>query len=96
MNVDITVLVGIGSTLFGVVIGFLGYKRNENRDIKDDAKKDATTNITLDYISKNIDLLRVDVQTTNKSMLNINDRLIRAEESIKSAHHRIDGLEENK
>ena len=94
MNVDITVLVGIGSALFGIAIGFLGYRRNENKDIKDEAKKDATTNITLDYISKNIDLLRVDSQATNKNMLNMNDRLIRVEESAKQAHKRIDGLED--
>lgn len=95
MNVDITVLVGIGSALFGIAIGFLGYKRNENKDIKDETQKDTTTIVKLDYISKGVDDIRIDIKAQDRKIQDILIDITKLKESTKSAHYRLDTLEEN-
>ncbi|WP_027633397.1 hypothetical protein [Clostridium hydrogeniformans] len=88
-----SVEIGVICTLLGALLGYLGFRRNENKDIKEDAKSNAHLSTTLAYISKGVDDIRLDIKAQDRRTTDIDSRLIRVEESSKSAHKRIDTLE---
>ncbi len=81
-------------SLLGAVIGYLTFNRNRDKDIKKDTKEEAETKAKLDYISKGVDDIRIDFKTQQRDMQELKERVIKNEASIKSAHKRIDGIEE--
>lgn len=93
MNIDITVLIGLTGTIIGVILGVLGYKKKSENIIKEETTKQTVVSTKLDYISKNVDDIKVDLRAKEKSDQNISERLVKVEESVKSAHHRLDSLE---
>lgn len=93
MNVDITVLIGIIGTLFGIALGVWKAKKDEEKIIKDETVQDTVVATKLDYISKGVDDIRLDIKAQDKRISDIIERLIKVEESSKSAHYRIDNVE---
>lgn len=91
MTIDIPVLVGV----LGLVVAGLGYIINRDRDKKNDTKQDAQVSTQLQYISKGVDDIRIDLKANEKQMAQISERVTRVEESSKQAHKRIDNMEEN-
>ncbi len=97
MNVDITVLVtlvGVVGTISGIYFGFWKAKKDEQKTLKEDTVQDTVVATKLDYISKGVDDIRLDIKAQDKRISDVVERLIKVEESTKSAHHRIDSLEE--
>ena len=97
MNVDITVLVtlvGVVGTVSGIYFGFWKAKKDEQKSLKEDTVQDTVVATKLDYISKGVDDIRLDIKAQDKRISDVVERLIKVEESTKSAHHRIDSLEE--
>ncbi|XZI53218.1 hypothetical protein ACSXD3_18055 (plasmid) [Clostridium perfringens] len=97
MNVDITVLVtlvGLVGTVSGIYFGFWKAKKDEQKTLKEDTVQDTVVATKLDYISKGVDDIRLDIKAQDKRISDVVERLIKVEESTKSAHHRIDSLEE--
>ena len=76
--------IGLACTLFGAVLSFLAFQRNKWHDIRADTKEEAETAV---------DEIRLDNKARDREMNEFNTRLIRVEESTKSAHKRIDGIE---
>ena len=93
MNVDVTVLIGLTGTIIGIILGVLGYKKKSENSIKEETTKQTVVSTKLDYISKNVDDIKVDLRAKEKSDQNISERLVKVEESVKSAHHRLDNIE---
>jgi phage shock protein A len=89
MNIEI----GILCTLLGATLGYLNFKRIKEKDEKEEGKNEGITALKLDYISKGVDDIRLDLKAADRKIEDVNTRLIKVEESAKSAHHRIDGLE---
>ncbi|WP_150112247.1 hypothetical protein [Clostridium hydrogeniformans] len=56
-------------------------------------KSNAYLSTRLDYISKGVDDIRLDIKAQDRQIADMNSRLIRVEESSKSAHKRIDTIE---
>lgn len=94
-------------SLIGTVLGILGYSRLTKKDVKDEAKEDiaktkedVSCNIRmeakLDYVGNGVDSIRLDMKEQSRKIDSMNERLIRTEESTKSAHHRIDEMLEKK
>lgn len=83
-------------SLLGAAIGFFTFNRNRDKDIKKDAREDAETKAKLDYISRGVDDIKLDNKQRDREMLKMNERLTMVEASTKSAHKRIDNLEEDK
>ena len=94
MNVDLTVLVGLVSTLLGIVVTVLKLRKDDNKEIKEKAINESKVGQEIFYISKNIEDIKFNQRTFTEEIKNINDRLIKAEESIKNAHIRIDHIKE--
>lgn len=87
------VTIGVLCSLLGAVVGVFTIMRLYKQDTKDEAASSTRLADRLDYISNGVDDIRIDIKTQAQKIDNIVERLARVEESTKSAHHRIDGLE---
>lgn len=88
-----TISIALMCSILGAIIGIATFSRNRDKDIKSDTKEDATTKAKLDYIATAVDEIRLDNKARDREMTEFNSRIIRLEESCKSAHKRIDGIE---
>lgn len=77
-------------SLLGTFIGIAGYMRLNRKDIKEDTTSNTRLEAKLDYVSKGVDDIRLDIRDQGRKIEGMNDRLIRCEESTKSLHHRLD------
>lgn len=87
--------------LISVIIAFLSLtyvvknnKRADESEIKEKAKTDATLNLKLDAISNTVQDIKYDISATKKDVATLNVKVAELEASTKSAHKRIDSVEE--
>ncbi len=92
MNVEITVI----CTIVGAIVGYMSLQKKNQKDIETDASQKTVVATKLDYISKGVDDIRLDIKAQDTKISNVIERLIKVEESTKSAHHRLDTLEKIK
>ncbi|PAQ12616.1 hypothetical protein CD798_18225 [Bacillaceae bacterium SAOS 7] len=85
--------VGFLLTAIGVLVGFLTYYRNRDKDVRSDASENAVIRTKLDAISSGIELIRADIQKNESRVESLSERVTRVEESSKQAHKRIDNIE---
>ena len=88
-NISIQVLCTIG----GFVVALITLQRKSNKDISADTKEEAETKAKLDYISKGVDDIRIDIKAQQRDIQELKERVIKNEASLKSAHKRIDNIE---
>lgn len=79
-------IISVFCTAFGLI-------RNRTKDIRSDTKEDAILSTKLDYISKGVDDIRLDNKARDRQIQEIVKDLIEVKSSTKSAHHRLDTLE---
>ncbi|CEQ08655.1 hypothetical protein UT300013_09250 [Paraclostridium sordellii] len=89
MNIEVTVI----CTIIGAIIGYMSYQKKNEHDIEDDASQKTVVATKLDYISKGVDDIRLDIKAQDTKISGVIERLIKVEESTKSAHHRIDNIQ---
>lgn len=89
MAVEIGVLIGVLS----FVIGYIAHVRAGKKDVEEKASERATMHTQLSGIDNGIRDIQVQVRNTDNRLAEINDRVIRVEESTRSAHKRIDRME---
>lgn len=85
------------SLIFGSVALFFsikGNRRTDTKDIEERVKSDTIVNVKLDNISNTTQEIKNEVSTMKHDIQNMDKRLVIVEQSVKSAHHRIDGIEE--
>lgn len=88
MNIE----VGFLCTMAGAYVGYMSYKKKSEKDIENDAAQKTLLATKLDYISKGVDDIRVDIKSQDRSIRDLTVRMVKCEESTKSAHHRLDEL----
>lgn len=88
-----TIELGVLLSVLGLIVAYQGWQLNKKKDVKSDSEKDAKMQTQLDYISKGVDDIRIDLKANEKQMIQYGERLTRAEESVKQAHKRIDKLD---
>ena len=92
--------IGLIFTIIGGIIGYATFYMNSKKNTKQETKEEVamSTNLEtkLDMISRNIDEIRLDNKDFSKSIQQLAERVSAVEQSAKSAHHRIDQLEERK
>ena len=84
------------SIFFGIVSLVLNIKNNrrtDNSDLEDRVRENTRINMKLDAISSNTKDIKDEVVEMRKELNSHDNRIIKVEESVKTAHHRIDGLE---
>lgn len=96
-----TVSVAIACSIIGATLSYLTFQKNNRKDIKAETRDEVETRTKLDYISKGVDDIRIDIKAHQRDIQEIKERLIMAEGriivaegSIKKAHDRIDMVEE--
>lgn len=85
--------IGVLCTVIGVLIGFLTFTRNRDKDVKNDASELAVIRTKLDNIGQGVDSIRIDIKANEMRVAALSERVTRVEESSKQAHKRIDKLE---
>ena len=84
MSVDI----GIALAVLGGIVGVLGWLSGREKSIRQQAQWQGEVNAKIDLIIG----LQKDVKELEGTVKEYEGRLSKAEESAKSAHHRIDAL----
>lgn len=97
MSNQTVVIIGLLCTLLGSVIGFLTFTRNRDKDVKGEASREASRNAVietkLDNINQSVNTIALDLKTTELRWINTDKEVARIDESVKSAHKRIDFIE---
>lgn len=89
----------IGVCISAISVGTVIYfnsKNSKHTDVKDIERQVAERtemNMKLDEINRNTTDIKYDVSAVKKDVQSHGDRLIKVEESVKSAHHRLDTIE---
>jgi peptidoglycan hydrolase CwlO-like protein len=90
----IALFITIISVAFSVYFGLKSAKRNDGSDIEKKAIEQATINVKLDQIGGDVRDIKSEVTGVKKDFQVLGERVAKVEEAAKSAHHRIDGIEE--
>ena len=86
-------IIGAAGTVFGIVIGFLTFGRNRDKDVRVDATRNAVIETKLDNINQSVNSIAVDLKASDQRWTNTDKEVARIDEIAKSAHKRIDALE---
>ena len=86
-------IVGAFGTLSGFIISYLAFQRNRDKEIRKDADSGAVIRTKLDSIGEGVNDIRVDLKVNDRQLNNLSKDFVRIDESVKSAHKRIDKVE---
>lgn len=92
----LALLVSVVSVVAGLYYNNKSKGHTDNTDIERKATEMATINVKLDNIGKNVSDIKDDVNSAKRDVQSLTERVVAVEQSAKQAHHRLDGLEENK
>ena len=84
---------GIVIAVGGLLLSYLTYQFNKQKETKTDTRQDAKIQAQLDYIGKGVDDIRIDLKANERQMVALGERITRVEESNKSLHKRVDAIE---
>jgi predicted RND superfamily exporter protein len=76
-----------------LIIGFFTFNRNRDKDVRNDATETATIKTQLSNILVGIDSIRIDIKANERRLSELAEKVVRIDESTKSAHKRLDHLE---
>lgn len=93
MEQNAITLIAVAGTLSGIALGWMGKARTVKQDTIADATRDATLQADLSHIKRGIEDLRVDIKVQGQRYDVLQESVIRMDESLKSAHKRIDKME---
>lgn len=89
-------IIGAICAFIGIVFGYLTYKRTAKKDIKDECTTQTRVEMQLNYISRGVDDIRLDLKAQDAKINGLVERVAKVEESAKSAHKRLDDIENEK
>lgn len=90
---DTGTVLAVVSLLVSAFVGFTTIKRNKNNDDKKETTEFTTIAVRLESISGGIAELKSDFRHMSTEQQAIRERLVLVEQSVKSAHHRIDTIQ---
>ena len=94
IEVSTAIIISVLSLAFSVFMGLKSNKRTDTKDIEERVKENTRINMKLDAITSNTTDIKNEVSEMRKEINSHDNRIVKVEESVKSAHHRIDGLED--
>jgi hypothetical protein len=92
-GLTITAVITAAGVISGIILGWLGRARAVKLDTAAEASKDARLQADIEFIKRGVDDLRIEQRAQGKRFDDLTERLTRVEESTKSAHRRIDRIE---
>jgi peptidoglycan hydrolase CwlO-like protein len=88
-----TISIALICSLIGCVGTLLTISRNKSKDTKEETEGITKITQEIKYVSKGVDDIKYDMRDINRNISEVNEKVIRLEESCKSAHKRLDNLE---
>ena len=92
------IAIGAISVVLGMALSYLGFMRNRDKDTIAKAKEEAQFDADLRHISRGVDEIRIDMRAHNKKtdeqLSEMQKSIVRNDESIRSAHKRLDKVEQ--
>jgi len=89
-------IIVIACSIIGTLIAVGGLTRTSKKDTQEDTRSNTRLESKVDYVSKGVDDIKLDMRDQGRQINDVSERVTRAEESVKSAHKRIDELESKK
>lgn len=93
MQIDVPILISFLSLCIAGAVGIAGLRRNKATDDRKEASEMTTLIVKLENINNGVNEIKSDMRNMRNDIQDLRDRLIIVEQSTKSAHHRLDGLE---
>lgn len=96
MSINASTIVSIlslGVAVICCVISILNSRRSRRTDDKKETTEFTTIAVKLENISGGISELKSDIRHISNEQQSIRERVVLVEQSVKSAHHRIDRIE---
>lgn len=93
IELSTAIIISVLSLGFSVYMGLKNNKRTDTKDVEERVKENTRINMKLDAISNNTTDIKNEISEMRKEINSHDNRIIKVEESVKSAHHRIDGIE---
>lgn len=90
MQIELGIAMAIGS----FAIGYFTFRRNKEKDVENTAKESVEVNVKLNHIIKGVDDVKLDLKSNERQINQLSEQVIRVDESAKSAHKRLDRMEE--
>lgn len=88
IQVSAAIIISVLSLSFSVFMGLKSDKRTDTKDIEERVKENTRINMKLDAISNNTTEIKNEVSEMRKEINSHDGRIVKVEESVKSAHHR--------
>ena len=76
-----------------LIVNVLNTRRNRRADDQQDAAERTTLIVKIESINAGINEIKTDVRGLRGDVRELQDRMIIVEQSVKSAHHRVDRIE---
>lgn len=96
MTIEVALLISILAVTCSIVSTVLNIKRNNAADSKKEATEMTTVIVKLETISNGVSEIKSDIRNIKTDVQELRDRVIIVEQSVKSAHHRLDGMEDGR
>lgn len=93
MMVDVPILISALSLLVAIIVAIVSIRRGNSTDDRQSASQITTLIVKLENIAEGVNEIKSDMRNVKNDVQDLRDRLIIVEQSTKSAHHRLDGLE---
>ena len=93
MTIEIALIISAVSLGFGIYQGVSNLRRNDRQDNRTEATQITAVIVKLETIGEGVNEIKVDMRNIKNEINDIRERLTKVEESTKSAHHRLDGME---
>lgn len=105
IEISAAIIISVLSLAFSIFMGVRSNKRTDTKDVEKNTetrtkemaeriKDNAVINVKLDNIVSLTGEIRHDLSTMRDEIKDHDGRIIKVEESCKSAHHRLDGIEQ--
>lgn len=83
------------ASIVAAVVAVLSFRKSRTQDTKKEASAEAVLISEIGYVKANTDEIKNEQKEQRKETAQIREDLVAVRESTKSAHKRIDGLEEH-
>lgn len=90
---ELTVLISVATAIVGAFLGMASFVRNNKKDHSEEIRERTILTTKLDNINHGVQDIKHQVDNTVKRLDEMNEMVVRIDESAKSAHKRIDKLE---
>lgn len=84
--------IGIAGVVIGIILSYFTFMRNRDKDVESRAAQQAEVSMQLSHISLGVNDIKLDLKHNESQISDIKQQLVRVDESVRTAHKRIDSI----